>query len=257
MPAELAAFSVGALALMALGGVLIGFSKTSFGGIGAVAAVMFAMTMPAKESTAAVLLLLLVGDVIGITLYGRHASWRLILRLVPTVVVGLLIGAAFMRFIDDVVMRRTIGVLLLASVALQVVQRIRARGEAPEQQSAATGPNRWAAGTAGIAAGFTTMTANAAGPIMALYFLACRIDKKRFIGTNAWFFGVINLAKTPLSGALGLFTPQVLWVWLAMVPAVLLGAVLGRAIIGRVSQRQFESVTLAASAFASLVILLR
>ena len=92
---------------------------------------------------------------------------------------------------------------------------------------------------------------------MALYLLANRIDKKRFIGTNAWFFGAINLAKTPLSGALGLFTPQVLWVWVAMVPAVLIGAWIGRLVIGRVDQRQFENVTLAAAALSSVVILLR
>lgn len=254
MPPELASFTFGALALMAVGGVLIGFSKTSFGGIGAVAAVLFALVMPAKESTAAVLLLLLVGDAIGIWLYGRHASWRLIVRLIPTVIVGLLIGAVFMRFVDDVAMRRTIGVLLLASVALQVVQRLRSPDAAPPPPS---GPHPVAAGAAGVAAGFTTMTANAAGPIMALYFLAARIDKKRFIGTNAWFFGAVNLAKTPLSGALGLFTPQVLWVWVAMIPAVLVGAVLGRLVIGKVSQRQFELVTLAASGIASLAILLR
>ena len=254
MPAELTSLSGGALVLLALGGVLIGFSKTSFGGIGAVAAVLFALVMPAKESTAAVLLLLIVGDAIGVWLYGRHASWRLIVRLIPTVIVGLLVGALFIRFVDDVLMRRTIGVLLILSVALQVVQRLRTRPDDPPPTGHV---HPGAAGAAGVAAGFTTMTANAGGPIMALYFLACRVDKKRFIGTNAWFFGAINLAKAPLSGALGLFTPQVLWVWVAMVPAVLVGAVLGRLIIGRVTQRQFEVVTMAASGIASMVILLR
>lgn len=254
MPTELASLSPGAVALLALGGMLVGFSKTSFGGIGAVAAVLFALVLPAKESTAAVLLLLLVGDAIGIALYGRHASWRLILRLVPTVIVGLVVGALFMRFIDDLVMRRTIGVLLLVSVLLQVWQRRRARGDVAPGE---TSPHPVVAGAAGVAAGFTTMTANAAGPIMALYFLAHRIDKRRFIGTNAWFFGAINLAKTPLSGALGLYTPQVLWTFVAMVPAVLVGAVLGRLVIKRVTQDQFEWVTMAASALASLVILLR
>ncbi len=190
---------------------------------------------------------------IGIALYGRHASWRLILRLVPTVIVGLLVGAVFIRFIDDVVMRRTIGVMLLISVALQFLQRVRG-----DQGSSPTGdPHPLAAGSAGVAAGFTTMTANAAGPIMALYFLACRVDKKRFIRTKAWFFGAINLAKTPLSGLLGLYTPQVLWVWVAMIPVVLVGAALGRLVIGKVNQRQFETVTIAAAGLASLVILLR
>lgn len=254
MPAELSLLSPGALALLAVGGLLIGFSKTSFGGIGAIAAVLFALVLPAKESTAAVLLLLLVGDVIGIALYGRHASWRLIVRLAPTVLVGLIAGALFMQFIDDLVLRRTIGVLLLVSVALQVGQRLRPPAV---DRTADHPPHALLAGSAGVAAGFTTMTANAAGPIMALYLLACRIDKRRFIGTNAWFFGAINLAKTPLSGALGLYTPQVLWTFVAVVPTVLLGATIGPRVIKRVTQQQFEWVTIGASALASCVILVR
>jgi len=34
---------------------------------------------------------------------------------------------------------------------------------------------------------FATMTANAAGAVMTLYLSASGIDKRRFIGTNAWF----------------------------------------------------------------------
>lgn len=253
MPAELAAFGVPALALLTLGGVLVGISKTSFGGIGAVSAALFALVMPAKESTAAVLLLLIVGDALGVALYGRHATWKLLIRLVPTVIVGLLVGAVFIRFVDDVVMRRTIGVLLLASVGIQLAQRLRGRpASAPPGE-----PRRAVAALTGVGAGFTTMTANAAGPIMALYLLAARVDKVRFIGTNAWFFALINLSKVPLTAGLGLFTPQVLWVALAMIPAVLVGAALGRLVIGRVTQAQFETVTIAASALSALMILVR
>ena len=109
----------------------------------------------------------------------------------------------------------------------------------------------------GTAAGFTTMTANAAGPVMALYFLAARIDKARFIGTNAWFFALVNLSKVPLAASLGLFTVEGLVLDLALVPAVLLGAWLGTWVIGRVSQRQFEVVTMAASAISAASLLLR
>ncbi len=101
------------------------------------------------------------------------------------------------------------------------------------------------------------MTANAAGPVMALYFLAARIDKDRFIGTNAWFFALVNLSKVPLAASLGLFTPQGLCLDLAMIPAVLLGAWLGTWVIGKVTQRQFEVVTMVASAVSAASLLLR
>jgi hypothetical protein len=58
---------------------------------------------------------------------------------------------------------------------------------------------------AGVAAGFTTMTANAAGAVMTLYLLAMRVEKLRFIGTSAWFFLIVNVSKVPFSAGLGLF----------------------------------------------------
>lgn len=108
----------------------------------------------------------------------------------------------------------------------------------------------------GSAAGFATMTANAAGPVMALYFLATRVDKARFIGTNAWFFFLVNLAKTPLTTALGLYSPTNLMLAAALIPAVGLSAALGVWIIKRITQRQFEYVTIVASAIVSFVLLL-
>lgn len=237
---------------LALAAVAIGFAKTSFGGMAAIAVAVFALVMPARESTATVLILLIVGDLVAIARY-RTVSWKLLLRLIPGVIPGLLLGAAFMAWVDDVTMRRTIGALLLVMVGLQVWQR---RRGTPELDPS---PRRhpWAAAGTGVAAGFTTMTANAAGPVMALYFLAQRIDKMRFIGTNAWFFAIINLTKVPLAASLHLFTPEGLALDLLLVPAVLLGAWVGTWIIGRVSQRQFEVVTLAASAVSAIVLLTR
>lgn len=237
---------------MAAASVVIGFSKTSFGGIAAISVAVFALAMPAKESTATVLLLLIVGDVIAIARY-RKVSWKLLLRLVPGVIPGLLLGALFMNVVDDLVMRRTIGGLLLLMVGIQVWQRLK---RSPDPQPDAR-PHWVSAATTGTSAGFATMTANAAGPIMALYFLAARIDKARFIGTNAWFFFLINVSKVPLAAGLGLFTPDGLALDLVMIPAVLLGAWIGTWVIGRVTQRQFEVVTIVASAVSAGSLLLR
>lgn len=320
MPDLIAAYGLPLLVAMAIASLVIGFSKTSFGGIAAIAVAVFALAMPAKESTATVLLLLLVGDVIAVSRY-RTVSWSLLIRLIPSVLPGLALGALFMNVVDDVTMRRTIGGLLLVMVLLQLWQRrprrsgpARGTGAAPGSEAAEaemspaaphdvpspgttpaeapasgstspgatpaginasgtastgtssseapaatpTPPPHWvrAVGT-GIAAGFATMTANAAGPVMALYFLAARVDKARFIGTNAWFFFLVNLSKTPFTTALGLYSPTNLLLVVALIPAVLVGAMFGIWIIGRVTQRQFELVTIGASAIASLALLLR
>lgn len=249
---EILAFGWPLLLAMGASAVVIGFSKTSFGGVAAISVAVFALAMPARESTAAILALLIVGDMVAISRY-RTVSWRLLVRLVPGVIPGLLLGAVFMSFVDDLVMRRTIGALLLVMVLLQLWQR-RAAAPAPDPD-APPHPAR-TLGT-GIAAGFTTMTANAAGPVMALYFLAARIDKVRFIGTNAWFFALINLSKVPLAAGLGLFTPTHLLLDLLLAPLVLLGCALGIWVIKRVSQRQFELVTLIASALSAVFLLVR
>lgn len=250
---SVAALGWPALLVMAGAALLVGISKTSFGGIGAVAAAGFALAMPAKESTAAVLLLLIVGDVVAVLRYGGHVRWSLIWRLLPTIVPGLLLGAVFMRFVDDATMRRAIGAILLASVALQLWQRGRRDETTPPPEHTS-----WlVAGTTGAAAGFTTMTANAAGPVMALYFLAVRLDKAKFIGTNAWFFLLVNVSKVPLAASLGLFSPTVLAVDLTLVPVVLLGTVIGVQVIKKVSQRQFEQVTIVAAALSAVLLLVR
>ncbi|QGF22366.1 sulfite exporter TauE/SafE family protein [Raineyella fluvialis] len=242
-----------ALALMALGGLLIGFSKTSFGGLGAVASAVYALSMPARESTAVVLLLLLTGDLIALLSYGRHVRWRVLGQLLPAVLPGLLLGAVFIRLVDDVLMRRSIAVVLLAMVVVRLVQ-----GRLRPATTPTEGRGHWAvAAGAGLTAGFTTMVANAAAPVMSLYLLAQRFDKRRFLATNAWFFATVNLCKVPFAASVGLFTPLVFGVTLVMLPAVLVGAAVGRLIIRRVTQQQFELVTVLATAAASVLLLVR
>lgn len=54
--------------------VLVGFAKTALGGVGLVSVALFASVLPARASTGALLLLLLVGDVVAVLVYRRHAD---------------------------------------------------------------------------------------------------------------------------------------------------------------------------------------
>ena len=116
---ELAPSAAG-LALMALAALIIGYSKTALGGLAVIAVAIFATVLPAKESTAAILAILIVGDVIACWHYRHDADWSLIKRLLPAVVPGLVVGALFLRAVDDSTLRRTIGGVLLVLVLLQL-----------------------------------------------------------------------------------------------------------------------------------------
>jgi uncharacterized membrane protein YfcA len=236
--------------LFAVAALLIGFSKTSIGGIASIAIAIFASIMPARESTAAILLLLITGDLVAVWHYRHDADWTLLRRLVPAVLPGLVLGAGFLAVVDDTVLRRSIGALLLVLSLLQLWLTRR-----PEPPRAAH--RGWFAGATGLAAGFTTMAANAAGAVMTLYLVARGVDKRRFLGTNATFFLGINLCKLPFSAGLGLFGPGTLTRTAALAPLVLLGAWAGLHTARRLSQSHFDRAVLAATVVSSVALLVR
>ena len=241
--------------LLGLAALVIGVAKTSFGGLASLAVALLAFLLPTtKEATAATLLLLITGDVVAVLRYRSSTDWKLVRGLLPAVVPGLLLGAWFLSAVDDTILRRSIGGLLLVFVVVQLVDRL--RRNRPTDSPDDGPPHRALTIGAGVAAGFTTMAANAAGPVMALYLQWAKVDKMRFLGTGAVYFFIINLAKTPLTAGLGLFTPTVLTTAAALVPVVLLGTLVGIALIGKVPQRAFDIATLVTSAIAAAALII-
>ncbi|MCA1650585.1 MAG: sulfite exporter TauE/SafE family protein, partial [Acidobacteria bacterium] len=89
-------------------------------------------------------------------------------------------------------------------------------------------------------------------PIFAVYCVAVALPKFEFVGTSAWFFLLVNAFKVPFSVALGLIHGQTLLLNVALLPAIVIGLLGGRAIIGRVPQRVFDVLLLAFAAAAAL-----
>ena len=242
--------------LLALGAATVGFSKTAIGGVGQIGVAVFAALLPAKESTGVLLPLLLVGDVTAVSIYRRHANWPILLRLLPLVAVGVVLGVAFIAVVDDTTMRRAIGVILLVLVGFHLVQQRLAGEPRPvgEPLAPLARPDAATAGY-GTLAGFTTMVANSGGPPTSLYLLRMGLSVDVFIGTLAWFFLVVNLAKVPFSAGLGLISASSLLLDLVLAPAVVVGALLGRVVIVRVRQEAFERLVLALVAASALLLL--
>jgi uncharacterized membrane protein YfcA len=212
-----------------------GLAKTGITGLGILPVALFANVLPARESTGALLPLLMCGDVIGVTIYRKHASWPHLWRLFPWVMAGVVAGYFALGRVNNAQLQRIIGIILLAMVALHWW-----RGRQEGDFAAHLPHSLWLAALMGILAGFTTMVANAAGPVMVLYFLAIGLPKLVFIGTSAWFFLLVNFFKAPFSIKLGLITPDSLLMDAILILPLIPGALLGPRILKHINQRAFE-----------------
>ena len=239
------------MALLALGAFITGLSKTGIAGVGVLAVALFANALPARASTGALLPLLLCADLIGVALYRKHAVWSHVLKLLPWVAVGIVSGYFALDRVSNAQVQRMIGCILLAMVALHIWR------QRQDETLAGRLPHTvWFAATMGVLAGFTTMVANAAGPIMVLYLLAVGLPKLEFIGTGAWFFMLVNAFKVPFSVRLGLITEESLLMDAVLIVPMLPGALLGPVIVRHMNQTVFERVALVLAIVAALKLML-
>jgi uncharacterized protein len=237
-------------ALLALAAFFSGMSKTGFAGLGVLSVAFFANVLPARYSTGALLPLLVCADVIGVATFRKHAEWSHLWKLFPWVVLGIVLGCFALGKFNNTEAQRTIGILLLVMAALQI-WRQRQTGEL----SARLPHTWWFAALTGIAAGFATMTANVAGPLMTLYLLAIGLPKLTLVGTGAWFFLLVNVFKLPFSYHLGLITADSLRLDAILCLPMIPGALLGPVILKRINQRTFEIMVLAFTILAAIRLL--
>lgn len=236
-------------ALLGVAGFFFGLSKTGIPGISILSVGILANLMPAKAATGVVLPMLIFADVFAYFVYRKNLDWRRVGRLLPWAVLGVAAGWWLLGRINDTQTARAVGAILLAMLAMTFWRRWRNPDEVAAHAPAWFGP------VMGVLAGLTTMIANAAGPVMTLYLLAMRLKKLEFLGTSAAFFLLINWIKVPFAVQLGIINTSSLTLNLWLLPAVAIGALLGRPLVERVNQRVFESLALGFAVLAAVRLL--
>ncbi|MER5276433.1 sulfite exporter TauE/SafE family protein [Streptomyces sp. NPDC002809] len=246
------------LAALAAASALVGFSKTAVSGANTISLAVFAAVLPARESTGVLLPILIAGDLLAVLTYRRHAHWPTLLRLFPAVAVGVVAGTLFMMWAGDAAVRTSIGAILIFMAGVTIWRRRTAAVGAEPTADAAppTAAERLKARSYGVLGGFTTMVANAGGPVMSLYLLSAGFRKLGFLGTSAWFFLIVNTSKVPFSVGLGLIDAQSLLLDACMLVFVVPGAWIGRKCVDRINQRLFERLVIGATVLGGLQLLL-
>ncbi|MDA0794387.1 MAG: sulfite exporter TauE/SafE family protein [Bacteroidetes bacterium] len=227
---------------------LLGVSKSGIKGIASLIVTGLALVYGAKNSTGILMPLLLVGDVFAVTYYKRHVQKEYIIKMLPWMVIGVLIGVFGGQYITESLFKYGMAIIILFSVGLMYYW---------ENKKDKTIPSHWTfASSMGLLAGFTTMIGNLAGAFSNIYFLAMRLPKNNFIGTAAWLFFIINAIKVPFH----------IWTWetmnstslqisLQLVPFVIIGLVAGVFLVKKIENDSYRKLILLFTALGGVAIL--
>lgn len=250
MPFDVSQVEVYQWVLAIVSAMVIGMSKAGLTGLTLMFIPLMALSFGGRASTGILLPMLVVGDIFAVTWYRRNAEWKYLVKLLPSALVGLGVGVAVGGRLSDDSFRYLLGGIILALLALMIWQDVRKKE--PHYPQAL-----WFAIVAGLTAGFTTMIGNAAGAIMSIYLLSMRLPKNSFIGTTAWFFLIINLAKVPLQ----IFfwqniSAETLTFNAIMIPAIAAGAAIGILVAGKFPEQAYRVFVIAMTGLAGLLLVL-
>ncbi len=180
------------------------------------------MTLFISPIVAAAIMLpiLLVMDWVTMWRY-RHEWESYILKLlIPAAFIGIGIGAASFSLVSPELLRLGLGILSLAFVVQRALSII--NGDVPSAKP--SGLITWVLGATG---GFTSFVAHAGAPPIKMLLLSHDLPKKKFVGTNSYLFGSINLLKCIPYFFLGQFSAENLTLSAWLMPFVLVGIPMG------------------------------
>ncbi|MCU4156652.1 sulfite exporter TauE/SafE family protein [Carboxylicivirga sp. A043] len=216
-----------------LSAFFIGVSKSGLKGLSMFVIPLFAHLYGGKASVGILLPCLLMGDLMALRFFYKSANIKLILRLIPPAVIGILIAVFIGTKISDVHFKYTMGTAILICVGLLLYNEF--KGKIDISGSKVFG------NTLGLAGGFATMIGNAAGPIFNLYLLSMRLPKAAFIGTGAWFYLLLNSFKVPFHIlSWETITWQTFQLNLMMFPILILGTFTGKRIVGYIPEKPYR-----------------
>jgi len=236
--------------LLFLCALLIGMSKVGVPGVSMIVVPVLAIIFGGKASTGILLPILMMADWFGVGYYHRHAQWKYLWKLLPWAFLGVGIGLWVGEVVNDVWFKNIIAVMVFVSIGLMLWKD-------RKKESNFFPDTWWFAATMGVLGGFATMIGNVAGPIFAIYLLAMHLPKNNFIGTQAWFFLIINISKFPLH----------IFVWktidweslkldLMLLPGIALGAFLGILLVRKISEKTYRAFVIIVTALSAFLLLI-
>ncbi|MBZ0302307.1 MAG: sulfite exporter TauE/SafE family protein, partial [Anaerolineae bacterium] len=230
-------------------GIFIGLVKGGLTGPigGAIILPLLSQTMTVPQAAGITLPLLIVGDMFAMRFYWGTWDLKRLKLLLPSAIVGIVLGISLLVSLPDDVLRRMLGLITIGILIYKVTSDALRKVEYL--------PRNWHGYLAGFGSGFMSALANLGGPPITAYLLLQKLEPTTFVGTQALFFTIVNLLKLPgFLGAGIIDIPTLLRIaW--VIPLIPIGVWIGRRAIGWVNRLWFERAMVVLLLWASLSLL--
>ena len=212
--------------------ILLGLSKGGFSGLSSLAMPLVVLAISPVKAAAIILPILIVQDWVSVWAYRRDFDLRNLLILTPAAAVGVAAGWAMAARVDEQAVRLVVGLISVGFVVFMLLRDRLARGAATQ---ATVAPGLfW-----GAIAGFTSFINHVGAPPVMAYMLPQKLPPRRFAGTAAVFFAIVNLLKLWPYFALGQFSRDNLWASASLLPVAVVATFFGVWLVRRVSAARF------------------
>lgn len=215
--------------------LIVGIGKGGFaGGLGILAVPLLSLTISPLQAAGIMLPILCVMDLTGVRVWLNRWDRQLMAKLVPSAVVGIIIGALTFQFVNDIFLKLLIGLLaLIFSLNYFLKGRFRGPVHLPDTASA------WL--WSGMS-GYTSFVAHAGGPPLMIYLLPKNLDKSVMVGTITIYFAAVNYVKLIPYAILGQLDTENLMTSLVLAPVAIIGVKLGVWLHHRVDGQAFSKL---------------
>ena len=231
-PAQNAAFAFACL--------LMGLSKGGLGGPLPVSLIvpLLSLVMDPREAVPLSTPYLIFADWFALRIYWRKWDTQQVRLLLPSAIIGVILGGLTLSIISKVAMIIVIGAATLIVIVYKLAS--------DTFTSIKYKPQTWHGYLAGFTSGLASTLANAGSFPFTIYMLLKKnVASVAFIGTATLFFAIVNMLKIPIYLQQGLLSfdriISVIWA----LPIIPLGVWLGRKALDTISQKMFERVMMA------------
>ncbi len=229
--------------------LITGISKAGFGGgIGIVAIPIMSLVMGPRHMLGVQLPLLIAADALSNLHHLRNYEWRILKPLVWGALAGVLLGTLVFWLLqksDPVRVQHAlsflIGMICLLFVGMQAWgltgRKVPTLPTHPRSSLAV-----------GTTAGFVSTLSHGAGPLVTLYLLQEKLPRQILVGTQVFYFLLVNSAKVPTYVAFGYINRSTLLDSIWFIPLIPLGTLAGAWMNKRVPEKPFAAILYVAAA---------
>ena len=216
--------------LASLAALLVGLSKGGLPTIGMLGVPVLSLVMSPVKAAVLLLPIYVISDMVSVWLYRRDFSLPNLKILVPSSILGVLIGWLTASFTSDSAVKLMIGLIGIGFCLNIWLRRTPQETQGVDLKKGVF----W-----GVITGFTSFICHAGAPPFQMYVLPQRLPKVVFAGTATFLFTIVNLAKIGPYQQLNPYSEADLWQAAWLVPSALVGTLLGAYLTKRLADKWF------------------